>query len=895
MPDTPQQIGQYHIEREIGRGGMGVVYLAIDPRLDRSVAIKAMPAEVSQDAERLARFEREARTLAQLDHPNLAGIHGVEVDGDQRYLVLEYIEGESLNEILERGPLPIDESLELCAQIAAGVASAHDGGVIHRDLKPANIKITPEGKAKVLDFGLAKSSEPTSSTSHSEMPTLTTPRADFQSQTIPGAILGTAPYMSPEQARGRRVDRRSDVWSFGCILYECLTGARLFAGETATDSMGAILHKEIDFGLLPRETPVRVRELLMRTLERDKDRRLRDLGDAMLELEMAQSEIGLATNESGGADKSRPTWFAAMLLVVLAVVITSGAMWSMRPGGVFIEAAPNPHPRFQMTKLTDDTGIEGWPSLSSDGLSMVYFSQRGGDTNIHTRRVDGLNATNLTAEYSSNDYSPTLSPDGQTIAFNSDRDGGGIFVMGATGETPRRLTDSGFNPAWSPDGERLVYATELVLGPFGRTTISSLWTVDVKTGESQQLFVGDAVQPNWSPSGQRIAYWNVVSSGQRDLFTVAIDGTDPVAVTNDPPTDWNPVWSPDGEWLYFSSDRGGGLSIWRIAIDESTGITSGAPQQITTSFSGGVNGLSFSADGSKLVFVSGTYQTGIMRLDLNAKTGAAIDEPRSITPFNSQIAMSSISPDGESIAYTNTGERQEDLFILSSNGERRQRVTNDAAKDRGPIWSEDGSRLIFYSDRDGLYRIWSIRTDGGGLELLLESDEPLMTPLVSPDAMKMSILNKGSMKLCQNDSEDAWTIDQFPIPPEGIESPVPVDWSANSNEMLVLCRNMETKNPVLAIYNVESEIYELIEAPSAFSMARFTAADRSIAISTDAGLIRYNRDNGKTTTMYSTPPGAEKIGRFDIASDDSWVAFNTRHDEADIWMIEFEQAESAER
>ena len=663
MPDTPRQIGQYHIEREIGRGGMGVVYLAIDPRLDRAVAIKAMPSEVSQDAERLARFEREARTLAQLDHPNLAGIHGVEVDGDQRYLVLEFIEGESLNEILERGPLPIDESLELCAQIAAGVASAHDGGVIHRDLKPANIKITPEGKAKVLDFGLAKSSEPTSSTSNSEMPTLTTPRADFQSQTIPGAILGTAPYMSPEQARGRRVDRRSDVWSFGCILYECLTGARLFAGETATDSMGAILHKQIDFSLLPSETPERVRELLTRMLERDKERRLRDLGDAMLELEQAQSEIGHTSAGPAGSAKSNPTWIMAILLVVLAAVITGSAVWSLRPGGVFIEAITNPQPKFMMTRLTDGSEPEGWPTLSPDGSSMVYSAAADELFSIYTRRVDGLNAINLTADYPNFDYATALSPDGQTIAFGSDREGGGIYVMGATGESPRRLTDSGFNPAWSPDGTQLVYATELIMNPFGRNTTSALWTVDVETGESREIFAGDAVQPSWSPSGERIAYWNVMSSGQRDLFTIAADGTNTVAVTNDPPTDWNPVWSPDGEWLYFCSDRGGSMSIWRIAIDETTGIPSGDPQQITTSFAGGVGWLSFSSDGSRLVFSSYQSNSSVMRLDLDLAKGAAIGEPRSITPFNSQVRAPSISPNGESLAYYNAGARQEDLFI----------------------------------------------------------------------------------------------------------------------------------------------------------------------------------------------------------------------------------------
>ena len=277
VTQLPAKIGAHTIVREIGRGGMGVVYLARDERLERDVAIKALPEELAADAARLERFEREAKSLAQLSHPNIAGIHGVEEQDGRKFLVLEYVPGETLGERLGRGPIPVDEALELAAQIAAGAEAAHDAGVIHRDLKPDNIKVTPEGRIKVLDFGLAR-------TAGSGVTAADAPTVVGASPTIPGAILGTAAYMSPEQARGRFVDKRTDIWSFGAVLYEMLTGASPFAGETATDSIGAVLHKDVALDRLPGGTPAAVRRVLAGCLERDRNLRYRDIGDVRLEL-----------------------------------------------------------------------------------------------------------------------------------------------------------------------------------------------------------------------------------------------------------------------------------------------------------------------------------------------------------------------------------------------------------------------------------------------------------------------------------------------------------------------------------------------------------------------------------------------------------------------------------
>ena len=333
MSGVPEQVGSYAIIREIGRGGMGVVYLARDPKLDRHVAIKALPDDLAHDEERLARFEREARTLASLSHPNIAGIYAVEEHDGRRYLVLEYIEGQTLDDRLDSGALAVDDALEVCTQIAAGVEAAHEAGIVHRDLKPGNVMITTEGAVKVVDFGLARTTEASSMSSLSEQPTIKTPH----SPTIPGAILGTAPYMSPEQARGRKVDHRSDIWSFGVVLYECLAGASPFVGETVSDSIGAILHAEPDWSLLPAATPPTVQMLVRRCLQRDRKRRLQNMGDGRIELEAAIEDPTSGSMLTVGAIPGRRGRFRRIpvaLAVPVLVAVGAVAGWLGRPASV---------------------------------------------------------------------------------------------------------------------------------------------------------------------------------------------------------------------------------------------------------------------------------------------------------------------------------------------------------------------------------------------------------------------------------------------------------------------------------------------------------------------------------------------------------------------------------
>ncbi len=348
--EVGKQLGIYTVVGPLGAGGMGEVYRATDTKLDREVALKVLPDAMARDPERVARFEREAKLLASLNHPQIAAIYGFEQAEGKRFLVLELVDGPTLEERIAGGPLIVEESLDIARQIAEALEAAHDNGIIHRDLKPANVKITPEGQVKVLDFGLAKAlaeENPDTEMSPGTSPTIT------QHYTKPGVILGTAAYMSPEQARGRPVDMRSDIWSFGCVLYECLTGDSMFLGETVTDSIGAILHKQPDWERLPPDTPPTVQLLLRRCLAKDRKRRWNHIGDVRIELEAAiadptSSALGLASAALATEGKSSILSLrgiaAIVSAMVLATLITAGIGWLLwpEPPAPLVLATPPP-------------------------------------------------------------------------------------------------------------------------------------------------------------------------------------------------------------------------------------------------------------------------------------------------------------------------------------------------------------------------------------------------------------------------------------------------------------------------------------------------------------------------------------------------------------------------
>jgi len=879
MLDPGTTLGPYRIERELGRGGMGIVFLARDTRLDRAVAIKALPDHLTNDPDRLARFEREAKTLATLNHPNIAAIYGLEVLDGNRFLILEYVDGPTLADRIETGAVPLDDALDIAEQIAMGLEAAHDAGIVHRDLKPGNIKIAPNGKVKILDFGLAKSSasSPSSSVAHTvqtQSPTVSV--HPVHSPTIPGAIMGTAPYMSPEQARGKAVDKRSDIWSFGVVLYEMLTGTNPFHGETATDSIGAILHRDVDLSALPRETPPSIRHVIARCLQRDKSLRYHDIADAALDL-----RAKLEAPASTPGHRLLHTQPIAMAIVLFAMGLGLGRLIFERPSHPTI-AAPGGAGPLVLTKVTDASGLKQWPALSPDGSTVYYVRDTNGTNAILSQRVGGFNTTAMTQDASGGSRMPAVSPDGQNIVFQSDRDGGGLFLMGATGESPRRITNEGFDPEWDAGGRSIVYATEGVFDPLSRNTISCLKRYSLDTNATTTLFKGDAVEPACSPNGRWVAYWRIGQGGVRDLFIISATGGDPIQITDDPATDWNPTWSNDGRFLMFLSDRSGTGDVWRIPIDDATGHPTGPAEPVTT----GANPTAFALARTtgRLVYTAGHELQSFRRLDLDPKTYEPIGTPRTIMETTTGFSYGAISPDCSRIAYAAVVGTSEDIFSARIDGSDRRRLTDDAYKDRGPIWMKDGKSLLFFSDRSGVYNLWSIDADGAHLQLFRNGACPGVMQAISTDnkLLVAGTREEGVLNL--------YHVDRDPPQVEPLTEAAPgksMNWAAwGPNPDVLYIGNSNANDPVqIAILNVRThEMTPLLDIANCESFRVMPDAKRLAAVIDGKKIVLIDPEVPGQRELWTETDGAIDPESFDIASDGSWILFGVRKLDADIWV-----------
>jgi serine/threonine protein kinase len=628
------RLGSYEIVSAIGAGGMGQVYRARDTRLNRDVAIKVLPELFALDPDRRSRFEREAQAVAALSHPNILAIHDFGSAGSLTYAVMELLAGETLRERLTSGPLPIRKAVDYAVQIVRGLSAAHDKGIVHRDLKPENIFITPDGHVKILDFGLARH--------------VVAPSSSDQTVSVgtePGIVMGTAGYMSPEQVRGANVDHRSDLFAFGAVLYEMLTGRRAFSRATPAETMTAILKEDPpDLPESGRAIPPALDDVIRHCLEKRPEERFqsaRDLGFALQHIDSGTAPPIIAKS------LTRRRVPVLLGLTAAAAVAAAAFMW----GRGMAPAAPSNEWRnasFKQVTVTQDP--ESWPSLSPDGKSVVFASAASGNGDIYVQRVGGHNATNLTPDSPDIDDQPAFSPDGSLIAFHSTRGGGGIFVMGATGESVRRVADTGFNPAWSPDGRSLAIADTTFEVPQSRPGFGKLRVVALADGSRRDLPTGDAVQPSWSPDGSRIAYWSVLAGGRRDIFTIAADGSGtPVAVTDDAALDWNPVWSHDGRHLYFSSDGGGTMSIWRVPIDQRSGRVSGESESIVVPAST-AGSLSLSHDGRTMLYGTAATQTTLFVAPYDP-AASVMGPPQVLLGGAQQIDYLDVSPDGKWVAF----------------------------------------------------------------------------------------------------------------------------------------------------------------------------------------------------------------------------------------------------
>ncbi len=745
-------LGSYEIVSLLGSGGMGEVYRARDTRLGRDVAIKVLPAAFAADPDRLRRLEREARAAAALNHPNIVTVYSVEQSGALLFLTMELIDGRSLALEIPKGGLKLADLLNVAIPLADAIAAAHAKGITHRDLKPANIMIgagAHKGRVKVVDFGIAQLDD-------SSLPPGAT------TITVEGRVLGTVAYMSPEQAAGAPIDTRSDLFSLGAILYEMATGQRPFTGDTSVTVLSSILKDTPPpVTAINATMPSELGRIIKHCLVKDPARRYQTAADLRNDLEELKHDLdsgSLAVSVVAAPPAARPPktkWIVAGAAVVLAIV--SAAVYRVLPPRV-AAARPAAGPERTFAQLTTLPGLEESPSLSPDGKWIAYAGNQAGNADIYLQSVGGHNAINLTKDSPDDDTEPAFSPDGESIAFRSARDGGGIFVMGRTGESVRRITDVGFSPAWSPDGTRLVFATAppVLLSQ----TPAVLWTVTLATGEKRPLSgVVDGVQPSWSPHGQRIAYWAAArenrGQAQRDILTVPAEGGSPTPVTSDAALDWSPVWSPDGGFLYFASDRGGSRSLWRIRLDEATGRVLGTPEALTTP-APDTRHPSISADGRLVAYASYAETAGIQKIVFDPVAAATSGPPDTLLAGSRYLSHVSVSPDGRWLAYYSR-DRQLDIFINRSDGTSERQLTNDAAFDRNPTFSPDGQWIAFMSNRSGKNQVWLIKPDGSGLRQATDAPDGAgsFNPW-SPDGSQLICMDSIALRMYRFDPRKPW-------------------------------------------------------------------------------------------------------------------------------------------
>ena len=730
------KLAHYVVTSHLGSGGMGEVYQATDTKLGRSVAIKVLPAAFASDTDRLSRFRREAQLLASLNHPNIAAIYGLEEDGGFRFIILELIEGETLAERLKRGPIPLDEALRMAKQIAEALEAAHEKGIIHRDLKPANIKLTDAGAVKVLDFGLAKALEVDRDAASPNAATM------MMTATRPGMILGTPAYMSPEQANGLILDRRTDIFAFGAVLYEMLTGQRAFPGETIGDILAAVIRAEPDWSKLPANTPSGIRRLLRRCLQKDRNRRLQTTGDARIEIDEAPTEAELDTDGARGLRRrERLAWTALALVSLMAFV---GVVW------VWYSASPPPasEVRFEINPppTIDPLAL----AFSPNGKAIVFVAVSGGRFPLWLHSLDSASARPL--EGTDGASFPFWSPDNRSVAFFADQKLKKIDTVTGAIEKLADAYHAGQGGAWGSDGTII----------FSPSPPSPLLRVSSSGGKQAAQVLSESVQrvgqrfPQFFPDGNHFFY-----ATQSDIYVGQLDQIEMTRLV--PELSGSPVYIPSGQVLFI---RDG--SLFAQNFDPVRLVVTGNPSLVATPQSAGqsirVHSASVAGPIAYRTAPSGGRLYQLVWLDRSGEEIGKVGQPgpghnpelstdgrfvamennvsgevelleiergviTTLTHANGSDVYPVFSPDGNSIAFTSTRKGVFDIYVKSAPWTGSDMVLRETPQPKWTYdWSSDGKFLLYSGDGGG---IWALPMERNATPIsLYQSEQKVGTPSV---------------------------------------------------------------------------------------------------------------------------------------------------------------------
>ena len=762
-----QTINHYEILSTIGKGGMGEVYLAHDTHLARKVALKLLPGEFTQDPRRIQRFQQEARAASALNHPNIITIYEIGKHNATYFIATEFIDGVTLRQKLAGGPLPINQALEFAYQIALALTVAHEAKIIHRDIKPENVMIRGDGVVKVLDFGLAKLALEGTASSDAEAATLAR-----RTETEPGKVMGTVAYMSPEQARGLKVDGRTDIFSLGVVLYEMVAGRQPFVGATSMDVVSAILNHEPELlAQYAPDTPRELERIVSKALRKNTEERYQTVRDLLIDLRDLKRELewqdGAGRSLPPSPADRTPSSQAAVatanslssaeyivteikrhklgVAVALTVIILAAAVGAVAIGS-WLMRQPKQLGAPVLSQLTTDTGLTTDPALSPDGKLLAYASDRSGKGNldIWVRQIGGGEPIRLTQD-AADDHEPSFSPDGTMIAFRSEKDGGGIYVVSALGGTPRKIASEGQRPRFSPDGSQIAYWVGGIGGGAGfGNHFCRIFVVASKGGVPKQLrsdFVG-AAYPEWAPDGKHLLFL-----GNRDeklpadesidwwvtpLDDVAATATDILKATRKvgltgpfqvyPWALIAPVWEARSDSLIFAARSGDSRNLWRIGISPQTWKVTGPPQRLT--YSPAIEEdptVASMADGSlKIALASLSENTDIWSLPVDADAGKVTGEPRQLTRDSTADFHASLSPDGRKMVWVSARSGKQEIWTKNLETGEDAALTASGLDKYGPNFSPDSRRVSFSAYLENKWNTYLVPATGGAAELICE-------------------------------------------------------------------------------------------------------------------------------------------------------------------------------
>ena len=869
FPPGKELAGRFRVVRFIAAGGMGDVYEVEDLELRERVALKTVRPEVVGDPHSLSRFKREIQYAKRVTHPNVCRIHDLgshrEGEVEIAFLTMQLLDGETLSAHLRlAGRMTAKEALPLATQMAEALSAAHDAGIIHRDFKTSNVMLVGSGAARravVTDFGLAHSSAPAGDCTLTES----------------GKLVGTPAYMAPEQVMHGVLTPATDVYALGLVMYEMVTGHRPFQGDTPIDmALKRLAEAPLSPSVYAPDLDKRWEGVILRCLEREPARRFQTASEVAraLTASSASSQTRTLTRQHA-FHFSRRSWVAICSLVftVAGVGFLGWPLWR-----------PPLSPR-RFIPVTNQPGEQLFPTLSPDATHVAYAWEKDGDSDIYVQAVGGGQPVDITPDCKSMDSEPAWSPDGQRIAYRCERDGGGISITAADGSWNRRLTSIGHQPSWSPDGTRLVVATERVADLSGLTAIvSPLSIVDVKDGSVHPLLKGDGFQPSWSPHGKRIAFWTHIE-GRRSIKTAAVGSGALSEVVSDNHMNWNPVWSSDGRWIYFLSDRGGSMNLWRIHVDETSGERNGDPEPVILPATY-VQHLSISRDGQSIAYVQRTLLANLFRVAFDSGLGK-IGIPTQLTFGMRFDSMPGLSADGAMLAFTSGLGKPDQIYIMPSTvaGRLRQITdnTDESVRFMEPRWSPDGNRIAFQSnlpsDTKRLNQIWSIRPDGSDLTQLTHLGQHAISPVWKPDGTELAYSVVGGhswfLRIATMRAEE------FVAPPNRSMQFIAKSWSADGRRIAGTIHRPDGASAGIVVYTPSDRRYEGI---TSFGSAPVWLKD-GVRLLFRRGVSIYLADTRTHLSVPLTLPSSlHPSDTFAVSSDDRWLFVSSSTEQANVWI-----------